>query len=562
MEEQKKLKKKFIRNIIITLIALAFVALIFYKAPDFILSKSTDAITLIINNKNLTNSQRLKNEVIVENGIVYLSKEDVSNFFDKYLYYDNKYEKYITTAGDKLAAINVNDSIIEINGITSRIKGKILERNGKVYFPISEMTEVYDIDVININEKNTVIIDSTDREQIQVEAIKDINVKYKMKILSSTLEKAKKGSKLILISQNDNGWAKVRTENGIIGYVKQKDIANQTIIREKKTQESLISDNKISMVWDFYSEYVNVPNRLGTTIDGINVISPSFFTLEKSGKGSIIDKATNGGIQYVNWAKQKGYKVWAMINNNSLTETTSEILNDYEKRKVLIENILEMAEKYSLDGINVDFENISVKDKEMYSRLIIEMYPRLKEKGLALSVDVTAPDGGENWSLCYDRKTISENSDYIIFMGYDQTSGGSKKPGTTAGYNWVKNNIDKFLGQEGVEKNKIILAIPFYTRIWTEDSDGTYTSKVVNMKDIDSAIPTSAERNWNDTLRQYYVEYTDNGQNKKIWIEDLKSVKEKLLLANEYDLPGVAFWELDRQDDNVWSEVNKIILNK
>ena len=47
------------------------------------------------------------------------------------------------------------------------------------------------------------------------------------------------------------------------------------------------------------------------------------------------------------------------------------------------------------------------------------------------------------------------------------------------------------------------------------------------MKDIDSTIPSDVERKWDDKLKQYYVEYNDGNNLKKMWIEDVKSLKRK-----------------------------------
>ena len=85
------------------------------------------------------------------------------------------------------------------------------------------------------------------------------------------------------------------------------------------------------------------------------------------------------------------------------------------------------------------------EDKDKFSRFIIELTPRMQEMGIVLSVDVTAPDGGEDWSLCYDRNKIGKVADYIIFMAYDEYGVSSTKPGTTAGYDWVKLSLNKFL---------------------------------------------------------------------------------------------------------------------
>ena len=149
-------------------------------------------------------------------------------------------------------------------------------------------------------------------------------------------------------------------------------------------------------------------------------------------------------------------------------------------RHDLIENIISLVLKYDLDGINIDFENMHDEDKDLFSRFIIELKPRLNEIGAVLSVDVTAPDGSPEWSLCYDRYTIAQIADYIVFMGYDQYGESATTPGTNAGYNWVEANIQKFLGQEGVEADKLILGMyngylnPIFTK---EANTRVYKSK-------------------------------------------------------------------------------------
>ena len=153
--------------------------------------------------------------------------------------------------------------------------------------------------------------------------------------------------------------------------------------------------------------------------------------------------------------------------------------------------------------------------------------------GLVTSVDVTAPDGGETWSMCFDRHVIGDVADYIIFMAYDEYGVSSTKPGTTAGYDWVKLSLNKFLQTEEIESNKIILGIPFYTRVWTTDPSGKSTSKTVSMKKTESVIPDGTQKQWNDDLKQNYVEYTDGNNKKQIWIEDIDSIKSKISLITE-----------------------------
>lgn len=558
MKKEGNNKVKLIRNIVLVIIALILIALTLIFAKNFVKDENEGKIGFIINNKDVT--QRLKKDIFIdEKGIIYLSKQDIANFFDEYIYIDEQNNQIITTYGTKVAVLSLKQNKMTVNGTSTNILNTVIEKDGTYYLPFSEMNDIYNVETKYINNTNIVVADSLDKEQIKETASKNLSVKYKTSGISKTVDKVKKGEKVIYISSTEKGWAKVRTENGKIGYVKEDKLTNKVYVREN--METQKENKKISLVWDYYSEYAKAPNRTGTTINGVNVVSPAFFSLEKGGNGTIFDNVGTAGQDYIEWAKSNNYEVWPMVSNNSLKDTTSTILNNYEHRQLLIENVVNMAIKYNLDGINIDFEYMYQADKDKFSRFIIELQPRLKEIGVKLSVDVTAPDGSADWSLCYDRNVIGNVADYIIFMAYDQYGTSSVKAGTTAGYNWVETNINKFVGvQENIPAEKVILGIPFYTRLWKEDSSGNISSVTVNMKAVDVVLPASAERVWDDTLKQNYTEYQQEGYTYKMWIEDERSIKEKLSLMQKYNLGGVAFWEKDREIDSIWNSVAEIIL--
>ena len=420
------------------------------------------------------------------------------------------------------------------------------------------MKDVYDVEIRNIEKTKVVTMDSLDREQKKAIVTSNLSVKSSTNFLTRTVDRIKKGDSVIIIS-SDKGYTKIRTEKGKIGYIKSKKVANEITVREEMKEEKQI-EGKVNLVWDYYSNVGSAPDRSGTSIDGVNVVSPAFFYLDDD--GNLKDNIGEKGENYINWAHDNGYKVWPMVSNAEAGLTlTSEIMNSYTKRQKLIEDIVDKCVEYKLDGINVDFENMKQEDKDLYSRFIIELTPRLKEMGLVTSVDVTAPDGGETWSMCFDRHVIGDVADYIIFMAYDEYGVSSTKPGTTAGYDWVKLSLNKFLQTEEIESNKIILGIPFYTRVWTTDPSGKSTSKTVSMKKTEAVIPDGTQKQWNDDLKQNYVEYTDGNNKKQIWIEDIDSIKSKISLITENNLGGVASWQKDMELDEIWSvlkgEINK-----
>ena len=550
VEEVEK-KKKIIIRTGITILAIIVLFIIAMIANNYIILDNNTTTNLIINNTNVTSN--LRNEIIQEDGVIYLSENDIANFFDKYIYLEEENNKVITTYNKKIAEVSLEENVININGADKTTSAHAMERDGVIYIPISEMTEVYDIEIGNIEETKIITMDSLDEEQKKAIVTSNLAVKSSTNFIARTVDRVEEGEAVVVIS-SDGNYSRIRTENGKIGYVKTNKLANEYTVREDMPEEKQV-EGKINMTWDYYSEFGSAPDRTGTTIEGVNVVSPAFFYIDEN--GNFRENVGESGQAYIDWAHGNGYKVWPMVSNavaaRESLEITSDIMNSYESRKELIEKIFNACVAYDLDGINIDFENMKQEDADVYSRFIIELTPRLNEIGMVVSVDVTAPDGGETWSMCFDRNVIGDVADYIIFMAYDQNGISSTTAGTTAGYNWIELNLVKFLQTEEIDSDKLILGIPFYTRIWTEDANGEVVrSSTVNMEDIEDVLPDGVQKNWDDDLKQYYVEYQDGDYTRKMWIEDLESLKAKVSLVHENNLAGVASWQKGMETDDVW----------
>lgn len=555
-------KKKSKIGIIIAIIIIALVLIVgaiggyYVIKRNYIVSKINQT-NLIINNSNATSS--LKNNVYIKNGVVYVSKPDIYNFFDNTIIYDEKYNQVVTTSSTKIASLPIDSKQIQVNSSNTTIKAGAIILDEVAYVPISELDEVYNIKTTYVESEDLVYIDSLDREQQTATLKKDSSIKYKPTIISATLAKAKQGDTLTIANRSDypvpNGWTRVRTENGTLGYIQTGKLNEFKTIREKAEEKAKI-EGPISLAWDYYSEYVSAPTRTGK-ITGVNVVSPSFFYMTKYSTTNIYENVGNEGIAYVNWAHGNGYQVWPMFTNSNMSET-SKMLSDYKSRENVINQIIKYIKQYNLDGINIDFEGMYETDKDNFSRFLIEIRPRLNEIGAVLSVDVTAPDGAPEWSLCYDRYTIGKVADYVMFMAYDQYGVSATKAGTTAGHNWVEANVKKFLEQEEVKAEKIILGIPFYTRVWKE-INGNVISSVVNIGNVNNLIPSNATKTWDEDLQQYYVEYKKGGATYKIWVEDEKSIEAKLDLVSKYNLGGAAYWEYDRATNSIWNLIESKI---
>lgn len=560
--ELKKEKTKFlhlIRRSTIIAIYLLIITFLIKIAPNYIKEADDNRINLMVNNNNVT--KNLKNDIIIKDNEYYLSAGDVKNFFDEFLYEDKNY--IILTSNTKTAKYVKNSNKIDINTSEVDVTNPSIDVNNTTFLPMSELASIYNLEYKYDQNTNKLMVDSLSKKFVEAKSKSNQSIRYKADFFSKSIASIKKGETVSIVqdfnSNEDtelNGWVRVRTSSGIIGYVKKSSIKDRIVVRDNLTREKI--NGKVSIMWDYYSPYDPCPTRTDK-IQGVNAVSPSFFELMSN--GDIKTNIGDSGKKYVTWAKNNGYKVWPTLSNTFLNnkDAVSKMMSTFETREYLIENIVNSLIDADVDGINIDLENMYKEDKDKYSRFIIELAPRIRDLGMTLCVDVTEPDGSDTWSLCYDRHTLAETADYLVFIGYDQHNNSSKEAGTVAGYDWEEKNIKKFLGpQEGISSDKLILAMPFYTRLWRE-SNGKITSKVVNMKDVE--IPSNVKVTWDDTTKQNYYEYEENGTTYKMWIEDETSISNKLNLVNQYNLAGAGFWEKDREKDGVWSIIKEKLQN-
>ena len=519
-------------------------------SPNYKKGPNEGKTNLVINYTNVTST--MKGSVFIEDGDVYISKESIENYYDRYIYYDEQYNLIVIAKGDKTVCFDIAEGTMDING--TKTNAKVIEKDGYKYVPISKLEDVYNIKVHPISNSKIIVVESMDRQLEVSEIKKGTKLRLKRTSFSRGIEKLAVGDKVAIVPNQNNtkGYTYVRTQDGNLGYVKDDCLSSYTIEREAaKTEEN---GKKVSLLWDYFES--SAPRMdYAKKYDGVNVVSPSLFYMNSS---TVKNRIDDNGVNYIRWAKNNNYEIWPMISNNNYSEDQmkefSSWINDYKKRKNVIDQIIKYVEDYKIDGINIDFENMYLKDKNGFSRFVIELKPALANVGAKLSVDVTEPDGSENWSLCFNRNVIGDVADYIVFMAYDQYGRGSNKAGPTAACYWVERNINKFLSQEEVKPNKIILGIPLYSVLWKE-KDGEVSGTAIPQKNI--SIPNGVETTWLEDSKQNYMEYTQGGYTCKMWIEDTEATSQKLDFIKQYNLAGAAFWQKGFEDPNVWNLVEE-----
>ncbi len=198
----------------------------------------------------------------------------------------------------------------------------------------------------------------------------------------------------------------------------------------------------------------------------------------------------------------------------------------------------------------MDFEQISADCGEHYIEFIRELSIPCRANGIVLSVDNYVPT---EYTAHYDRAEQGIVADYVIVMGYDEHYAGSPEAGSVASIDFVEDGIAKTVEQ--VPPEKVINAIPFYTRIW-ETSNGQISSQAVGMEAAQEYVNAhSISVEWDEAACQNYGEYTEGGSLFQVWLEDVESIRVKLNVMDNYQIAGVASWRLGFEKPEIWDEI-------
>ncbi len=317
-----------------------------------------------------------------------------------------------------------------------------------------------------------------------------------------------------------------------------------------------IADQKqdgIKIVWDQTSKPINDSEAKRKAINGLDVLSPTWFEIKNS-EGDIEDK---GSIEYSKWAKEQGYQLWGLVSNSFDPVITHNTLSNPQKRKKIIDILVKYAKKYNLDGINIDFESIAKEDGDYYLQFIKEATPIFKQNGLVVSVDMYVPTP---WTAHYQMAEVGKIVDYVIIMAYDEHYSTSKESGSVSSLPWAEKYMTEAI--KLVNKDKLIMGVPFYTRVWTETKNANGSVSVVSKSlKMDEARKLLEDNNanilWDEKTRQYYGEYFSDGTTKKIWLEDEKSMEERMKVAINLGVKGIAGWKRGHENNATWDIINK-----
>jgi spore germination protein YaaH len=247
--------------------------------------------------------------------------------------------------------------------------------------------------------------------------------------------------------------------------------------------------------------------------------------------------------------------------------TIHRVLNGPVARAQRIRSLAALCRDNRFDGIQFDFENFHVRDKDAFTAFTREAVDSVHRAGCQLSAAVVprlGEDPGtnsydrymyDNWRGAFDYKALADTLDFISYMTYAQHTGGSP-PGPVAGYPWMKACLEYLLSL-GVPPSKISLGLAAYSDWWYPAYDETNGARLrgsdvsyVRVKAIlDSA---GVKPIWDATQKSPHAMWEVQDVFRHAWLEDARAFMAKRELARRYRLRGYSVWVLGSEDAAVW----------
>ena len=481
-------------------------------------------------------------------GACYMDLETVRSLLNNRFYYgteDNVLiyclpeEKFVARAGEKSWESDVS-------GVTQEAYAPLVLDGDTVYVALDYVKKFTNIYYAAYEGPNRVVLRNAWGTEKMATVRGSTNMRTLGGVKAPIIAAVEEGTEVLVLEELDD-WTRIETADGYYGYVESKYLSE---VREQEMEpvtdvpeyvpQYRSLDGKACIAWNltyFADSNVEIDGMLKGT-KAINVLAPTWFTLS-SEDGNINVKASR---TYVKKAHENGMQVWGVLDNfqNDDLFVYTRFLNTLAGRQKVIDTLIEEAQSYNLDGINVDIEGLAeATDVYDFIEFVREISIACRRAGLFISVNNYVP---YNYNDHYDLKEQAAFADYVIIMGYDEHIVGSEEAGSVASIGYVEYGIEEALMD--VPAERLINGIPFYTIGWTTEN-GNVSGQTLDMAEAKAFMKEhDMKKEWNSTAGQNYAEKESGNKLYQIWLEDKKSIETKLDLMESNGLAGLAVWRL------------------
>ncbi len=315
----------------------------------------------------------------------------------------------------------------------------------------------------------------------------------------------------------------------------------------------------------YYTDNEQAFASFRANIDRIDIVAPHAYSVNEDG---IVWGELDSRV--LRLAREHGVRVMPYINQPGFNqEMLTRLLANPEARQRAIAWLLEECRRHDLYGIQFDFENISIDDRDAYTAFYQEAATALHAEGYRIAMAVVhRPDElpgpsryhawlYRNWRAGYDLEAIGRIGDFVSIMTYSQHTRRTP-PGPNASVAWDRDVIEYF--SRFIPAEKLSLGIPTVSQHWytsqedriTPEMARSYSATLTWQRAMALIERHDAELHWTDEHQVPYAFFSRGGTFEWIFMEDARSFRAKLDLIPEYGLRGFSVWVLGYEDPGIW----------
>ena len=508
----------------------------------------------------LLGNDRLEEKALVENDVCYLTLSQVRRDLNEIFYVDEEEGLLLYTDAETTMEARMGETGYYTDGVKTDTPYVIyMQKGGKSYLAL-DFVKLFTNFEYRVYDYWMQLTTSWDEKNMIV-ASGETKLRQKGGIKSPILADVSEGDELEILERMTD-WCKVKTADSLIGYVENKMLGEEfrrtpvpvtDYVEPEYTNISL--DKKVSLGWHSVGGIggnASLDNMVAGT-KGLNVIAPTWFSLIDSEGGM----RSFGETSYVDRAHQLGLQVWGVLDDfNYELETGTPIscysvLSSTSNRRKLEQTVIDEALRLGLDGINLDFEQLSEECGVHYAQFLRELSVLCRKNRLILSADNKVP---YHYNEYQGLDVQSVVADYVIIMGYDEHWHKSGNPGSVASIDYVTGGLEKTL--EKVPANKVINGLPLYTLVWKIDG-ATVTDEILSIANTPAFLQQINKKpDWDNAACQNYLEWTSGNATYKVWLEDAESIRMKLNVMIANKIGGAAVWRLGYGTPAIWELIN------
>jgi len=248
-----------------------------------------------------------------------------------------------------------------------------------------------------------------------------------------------------------------------------------------------------------------------------------------------------------------------VVTNMSENKFSSELARTIISNPVVTNNfvngVLGLLQKYDLQGINIDFENLYPVDRNLFTEFIRILSQALHKnnKILVLNIAPKWQDWPEKeWAGFFDYNALGPYIDIAAIMTYEWGwREGTPRP--TAPIDNIKQSLDYAIANN-IPANKILMGMTLYGYDWNVSNSLKNIATTVTLAQVwDLARMHNGSIYFDVEAKQPYMNYIDfNKEYHVVWFEDALSHYWKYQLVKDYNLRGVFYWTLNLPFPSTW----------